>query len=395
MRLNLIQALRAFAAYFVLLYHIRAIEMSSILATGSHETPLVGGPFTNGWVGVDLFFAISGFIMVYVTFSRPSGIGTVKEFLLARFFRIYPTWWLFAALIATYFLLTRGVPYDAEMIAPTGMSGAEHLIRSALLLPQPTFPVLGVGWTLVHEIWFYLIFAIILLFPRRGMPVWLILWAMLVTGAALLGYSSSFSGNFIQLAASPLTLEFLAGAMAGYLFVTGAVRSFGTFALVFGGLLFLTAAWLHPAPGAFTLEWGRALIFSLPCALMVYGAASSEGHLTGRLSNILKTLGDWSFSLYLCHHITLAAIRAGGYVVADQAEVRLQLAPGTLDIFRLGSEGWLDNAFFLTAGVILPTMIAAITYYLFERPVMKILNSTFRKRQPDEKKARLAESVAP
>jgi exopolysaccharide production protein ExoZ len=47
------------------------------------------------------------------------------------------------------------------------------VLASILLLPQAGRPLLVVGWTLVHEMYFYLVFSIGMLIPRRGLP-WLL-----------------------------------------------------------------------------------------------------------------------------------------------------------------------------------------------------------------------------
>ena len=221
MRLDSIQALRGLAAYLVLIYHVRSLEGLSIKEMGSSESELVGGIFLNGYAGVDLFFVISGFIMVYVTASRPESLTTIKDFLLARIFRIFPPWWLFAGLMMTYLFVTYGVPWDSEALAATDISGSEHIFRSLFLLPQPNFPVLGVGWTLIHEMYFYVIFALLLLAPRKLLPAWLLLWALIVTGGALLGFTGAYARNFVELIFYTMTLEFIAGALAAWLFLKG------------------------------------------------------------------------------------------------------------------------------------------------------------------------------
>ena len=64
MKLQSIQILRGLAAMLVVVYHIRAMEMLAIGNNGLSETPFLNGFVTNGYAGVDLFFVISGFIMV-------------------------------------------------------------------------------------------------------------------------------------------------------------------------------------------------------------------------------------------------------------------------------------------------------------------------------------------
>ena len=394
MRLQLIQALRAFAAYLVLLYHIRYMELGGAEEMGTGEMPLVSLPFTNGWAGVDLFFVISGFIMVYVTFSRPATLSTVKDFLLARVFRIYPAWWLFSGIMALFFLIRYGVPYDAEAVSQLNNSPINHIIRSIFLLPQINFPILGVGWTLIHEIWFYIVFAGLLLLPRKTLWVWLLVWALLVTAGALMGFSMPYSENYLTLAASPMTLEFIAGAFVGLLAAKGVTR-FALPAAIIGAIGLLAVLFLHPTPTPFTLEWGRVLFLTLPSALLLYGAFGLEPYVKGKTLNVFSRLGDWSFALYLGHHFTIAAIREIGYILAAKGEPLLGLETGSLNFLRLGAPGILDNLLYIPIAIILPTIIAALAYYFFEQPVLKFLNSRFRKRQPNKEKRDMLETTAP
>lgn len=394
MRLDLIQVLRALAAYLVVFFHLRELERSGVEAMGNQEAPLIGGGFHNGWLGVDLFFVISGFIMVYVTYSRPRQLNTVKDFLLARFFRIYPVWWLFMGLMAAYLYFAHGVPYDAEIVERMGNDGITHMISSFLLIPQPNFPVLSVGWTLVHEVWFYLVFCLLLLLPRKFMAFGLLGWAAIVVLGSLAGFSSHQTSTYLQLATSPLTLEFIAGAAMALVFVNG-VRLMPAVALGFSAVVFLAIIFTHPIPNAFTLEWGRVLVATLPCAFMVYGAACLSDKVKGPLNTVLRTLGDWSFSLYLCHIMVMAAVRTILPVLANKGEDLLGLRSGSLDFFRLGTPGIADNIIYVIASVVGATVFAGLIYHLFEQPLLKFLNSRFRARQPDAEKARLSENVAP
>lgn len=278
MKLQSIQVLRGLAAFIVMVFHIRGAEAQLILKGGGTELPLVGGLFTNGYLGVDLFFVISGFIMVFVASASPASPRTVGEFLLARFARIYPVWWLFAAVMTVYLLAAYGLTGLGETGQPAvgrGIPPAEYLVKSFLLAPQSEYPVLAVGWTLVHEIHFYLVFGLILLAPARWRPWLLAVWAGLVITGALMGLSAPVGATLLQLATHPMSLEFILGAAAGYLVTSGRrwrpglVTAIAVFWLMF-------AAFFHGADTAFTLLWGRVLWFGLPCALLVYGFASLD-----------------------------------------------------------------------------------------------------------------------
>lgn len=367
MTLNSIQMLRGLAALIVALFHLRGLEEAAHLQTGVAEAALIPVFWENGLAGVDLFFVISGFIMVYVTGQARPGAATAGAFLFARAARIYPLWWAFAGAMAAYYLVTYGVPFDANRSGGADVGGTEHLLKSFLLVPQPGYPVLSLGWTLIHEMYFYIAFALSLLVMRRALPFVLLFWAGLVLAFSLLGYSTAYPSTLFQLAISPMTLEFIAGAFAGLLFNAG--RRFAPMAITLVGLVALVSAMaLIEAPriaaandnGAFaqfTMEWGRVLWFGLPCVLIVYGVASLEA--AGRLKawTPLVRLGDWSYALYLSHILVFAALRR---------------------VMPVGSEGAMDNLAFIGVGLVTAILVAAASFYLFETPLMRLLGRVRR-----------------
>lgn len=97
-RLYSIQALRGVAAFLVLIFHLNAI-----LYSGNKDTNQIGAFWANGFAGVDMFFVISGFIMVYVARDIVPGFKSSVRFLFFRVARIYPLWWFFASLMMVYF----------------------------------------------------------------------------------------------------------------------------------------------------------------------------------------------------------------------------------------------------------------------------------------------------
>ncbi len=382
MKLDAIQGLRAFAAYLVLFYHIRAMELKAAKVFRTDDVPLIGGLFKNGYAGVDLFFVISGFIMVFVTLKRPETLSTVKDFVVARIIRIYPPWWLFSGALAVFFFFSKGGAWHPTSIAPQGTADLDYLLRSFFLLPQNTFPILGVGWTLVHEMFFYVVFSVILLAPRKQLPVWLCVWALVTVFGALSGFASTFASDFLHLIFHTMTLEFIAGAFAGWLIISGYVWRPGLIFTV-GLVGLLVVLFIHPHPTPFTLKWGRMLAYTLPCALLVYGAAGLNSRFNGPLSKVLARLGDYSFALYLSHTLVLVALNKIFPVLANTLQTRFGASESIANLFRLGSAGIADNILFTVTCVIASTLVAALTYHLFEQPVLKILSQLFRKRDKE------------
>lgn len=371
MKLHTIQALRAVAALLVLVYHTRAIEMDAIARKGLNEAPMLSTFVQNGFSGVDFFFVISGFIMVYVTGKVQPRLATAGAFLFARAARIYPLWWLFAAIMTAYFFLAYGgVPFGAETLEDGSRmmreNSALHLIYSYALLPQLTVPIHGVGWTLVHEMHFYIGFALLILLPRRFLPLGLAGWAAIILLGTLTGLQQPTATDYISLLLHPLSLEFLGGCGAALLICSG--RRFKPMTVLVVGLIaFVAALYLQPYPTDFTLGWGRVLFFGIPSILIVYGAAALEAEDRVRVPRSFVVLGDWSYALYLGHTLVLSGLRR----IFDALAARLQ---GTFleDVFTIGAPGILDNLLFYIVGAVGSIVFAGLVFRLFEKPAMTL-----------------------
>ena len=119
-----IQALRGIAVLLVVAYHLTKIE-----AKYGHGERLLTTLATIGMSGVDLFFVISGFVMVTVTRGWFRKDGALAHFLYHRFKRIYPIYWFYSLLILAIFLLKPDMVNSSQ-------GGNVNIISSFLLLPQ-------------------------------------------------------------------------------------------------------------------------------------------------------------------------------------------------------------------------------------------------------------------
>ncbi|MEM7494497.1 MAG: acyltransferase [Pseudomonadota bacterium] len=354
-QLRTIQALRGVAALLVMMGHLRTIEARQSGATDAGERPLMSDIWVNGASGVDLFFVISGFIMVWVAGNTAAGPRSAGNFILARVFRIYPLWWLFAGLTAAYFWISYGVPWDSAELDRRGMDGIDYMIKSALLIPQAWLPVLNVGWTLIHEMYFYVVFAILLLFPQRWRGPAMLLWAGLVLVPASLGTSTFYASTLLELATYPMTLEFLMGAGAAYLIRANKV-DFSRTAFCLGLLSFAIAFATFPLFLGFHeyLAWYRTLFFGVPSALIVYGLVQMElKHNVGqRVSQSLVRIGDWSYALYLSHILVLSGLGRVWFAVFEPS--------------------WTARAGFIVVAIAAAICVSALAYYLYERPIIRL-----------------------
>ncbi|MGJ8562071.1 MAG: acyltransferase family protein [Alphaproteobacteria bacterium] len=337
LKLSNIQTLRGLAALLVVFTHIPSMEIK-------HGGDSILPDFTRlGISGVDLFFVISGFIMVYVTWHAKHALKNTLSFWFARLSRIFPIYWLIALAVLLAWTVKPGIiSFDPEQTS---------IIKSLLLWPDQTLPMLKVAWTLIHELYFYLVFGLLLLLPRKLLVPGLAVWMVFVILGNRIGWSELSPET--ALIFHPLTAEFFMGAIAGWVFIKTKGAA-GAPALIIGltlwcvGFYYLATAF----PGTFyPSNWERVLYFGIPGALIVYGLAGIERQGFS-LPVWSATFGDWSYSLYLSHILTLSVL---GYIWRPFA-----------------IEGPLDNIVAIIILLAGSTAVSALLWYVFERPVLTL-----------------------
>ena len=284
-----IQLLRAIAALTVVVGH--TITEIHQVGVAYPDLPV------NFGIGVDIFFVVSGFVMVLTGGKLAGRPGAPLEFMRRRVIRVVPLYWLYTlAMLAAIWL------FPAQLNQSS--TSAAQVTCSLLFLPcnDPVVgyhPVLSLGWTLNYEMFFYVLFAAALAFRPAAawfLRLWGLLLAALVAGAVL-GGPFLFWGDEI-------VLEFLAGAVIALVFQkVGPMRS------AFGFVLAVLAAGIL----YFTVTEGNAsrLIFlGVPAILFAAGFIFALPESWERRSApFARFLGDSSYSLYLSHPFALAIVK--------------------------------------------------------------------------------------
>ena len=297
-----IQALRALAALLVVVVHLE--RLAAPLGFGHAAL----APFA---AGVDLFFVISGFIMVYTTARRPQ---RPARFLANRLMRIAPLYW---ALTLALFALALAAP---GLLGTTRADGAA-LLRSLAFIPGERGdgtlrPILFVGWSLNLEMAFYLVFAACLNIAdlRRRVAAGVAVLAGLVCLGLAWGDRMPAELRFLT---QPILLEFGAGMALGVWYVLRGAgwpserrpggRAAGGSAIVRRRLLagsaalagtgLIAAAWVPPA-------LARAMVLPpalLPALWLVALALRAEAAGQRMAARPVQALGAASYALYLSH----------------------------------------------------------------------------------------------
>ena len=263
MKLTGLQTLRGVAANLVVFFHCFAI---GLLPKYGFQPQFESLTFIrNFWSGVDLFFCISGFVMCYSYLnSKVSG----RHFFQARVIRIVPIYWIFTTAI---FILSTLMGSQPEY---------KWFFESLLFFVNLDIrlPILAAGWTLQYEMFFYFLFALVLIFFKRNR--FHILSVLLLIAVIMQNKHN-------------IMLEFLFGAIAYLLYKSDFFTRFKVkiFLLFFA----LYAVSLFALDESFALTH-RVFFFGIPALFIVASLASIN-----MPKKSLQTAGNYSYSLYLIH----------------------------------------------------------------------------------------------
>jgi exopolysaccharide production protein ExoZ len=274
-----IQWLRGVAAMMVVWQHCLAF------------TPLSSAmKFTNAGVsGVDLFFVISGFIMVATTSGRSM---SPIEFMTRRVIRLVPIYW--AATILLAICISTGIAFRTDHVTlPAVLKSLFFIPYVSLKGNGQIWPVLGQGWTLNYEMFFYVVFALTLLVRNRLFALVTVFVLLVLAGA----YFGPFKNPIALTYTSPLLLEFVMGAVIGTLWSHGWRPSLEA------SLTFICLGIFSFALHDYTAEIPSQLVGA---SLLVAGSLNEAfGAIKAR---ILTLLGDASYSIYITHVFTIMSL---------------------------------------------------------------------------------------
>lgn len=290
-----VQCARLFAALLVVVHHANHEAIDNGIARA--DAMRFGG-FIDGSLGVDIFFVISGLIMILTSGNKFGSKVNAREFIKRRLSRIAPLYWLFTALMV---VALAAVPGQLNHHAPS----IWQIVASLLFIPTADTvgvyqPVLGVGWTLNYEMLFYVVFGTAMLWRRAiGIPiVFASLLVLILLGQVL----PSGASGLIDFWSNPITLEFLFGILVGIGLEHGKQLKRGTtITLATSGLALLWLAsivgWTDPP-----LRW---LAVGLPATMIVAAAALGPQPAQSPMIRLFRLGGDASYALYLSHPFTI------------------------------------------------------------------------------------------
>lgn len=284
-----VQALRGLAAGAVLSHH--ALFMLVHNAGYSFAVTSIGA------IGVDLFFVISGFIMVYTSYGSFRQPHASLSFLRRRAIRVAPIYWLYTTAVVLLLAF-------APQLFSVAQFSWQHVISSYLfLLSENTAGQVGTvmqtGWTLCFEAYFYLVFAALLNLPRK----FFLAISAAVFGAGITLGTGTEPAPWVTVATNPMLIEFYFGAVIGFLYMNG----FALPRFLAGAAIVLGIATVILTKDVDIGIWTRAICWGLPSSALLLGAISLE-HAGMKVPRAFVALGDSSYSLYLIHPFIVPAV---------------------------------------------------------------------------------------
>ena len=295
-RILAMEGLRGLAVGLVFLVHFGAI-FSDYLAGSSVLFNIVSYAAVAGNCGVDLFFALSGYLIYGAVLSKSVDY---RKFIKRRVQRIYPT---FLFVLTIYLIFSKVFPLESKI--PSGFwNGFTYIVANVLLLPGvfPINPIITVSWSLSYELFFYLVIPFIVGFT--GMRNWQssrrIVFFLGV--AALILFCCQWYVH-------PRLVMFVAGIM-----VYEIVKFQNLSVLKYPGIeVFFTVLVLLSFP-AYKFFLDHNWYAKIPTLFIGFGLLLLIAFQAGTVAQkvfswgLIRWLGNISYSYYLIHGLTLKAM---------------------------------------------------------------------------------------
>ncbi len=306
--LDSLQVMRGMAALAVAFYHTNVI-----LSMPEYGGINVLGPVAGfGWLGVNFFFALSGYIILFAhrnDIDKPDSIG---KYFWRRIARVYPIYWIFLTLFTIAAL--KGLGSHEIQFSPRQLFSVYSLFP---VMSAPPLP-LKVAWTLMIEVKFYLVFAVLIVSRRVGIAV-MLLWALAIVARNCLAPPADFAGIWPDYGMLSIwNVYFLCGMLTCFA-IPRIPAAFGPHLLAAGVALLCWTAYGAPSQ-EFAMHMPPLLTkFAFEFSLIIAGGVMCEQRYDWKIPKALTLLGDASYSIYLVHSAVLSLVAQVNYKVAFEA----------------------------------------------------------------------------
>jgi len=377
--LTTLTPLRGIAALLVVVFHANLDLVPFAPALGTHL-------IDDGWLWVDFFFILSGFVIAYVYgnyFRYGISGANYKRYIGARFARVYPLHFftLVWAALCVWYMHSKATsidPFIGEILNLKAIPASLVLMQSMHL--YITAPLNTPSWSLSTEWWMYMIFPFIMPFFYRIKMRGRILILLLIVGyyLALTYLIGPISGPFptgkptINLVADFGFLRCMAGFMLGMLLYEFYTARFGysllknswAFVVCFAGVLFAMHKGINEL----------LIIAFFPFILLTaaYNTTTLKKVLDWRP---LQRLGDWSFSIYMVH------IPIGYLFYVYNIRIQPGMLAQSPAINNAAHPNYVLGGILCIILVVATLVVAALTYRFVEIPSRNYLNKLFHSKR--------------
>lgn len=377
--LTTLTPLRGIAALLVVIFHSGIYTMPVI-------DPAITGLIKEGWLWVDFFFVLSGFVLSHVYghyFETSITKSRFMSYVGARFARVYPLhlFSLVCITMAAVFIRQEASQIDPilqPMFSYWGFPASLLLIQSMHIFPIA--PLNGPSWSLSTEWWVYMLFPLFV-GPLRRLPVFgkVLSWLGVAAFYYFLMYFIAPRYGLTRQVTLNLVADWgffrcAAGFGLGMLLYDAYQNNWGR--KIAGNGLFFTTAF-----GAVLLAMHTEMHSLLIIALflpVILSAAYQTGWVKQALSTRpLQRLGDWSFSIYMVHVPIIYLF----YIPW------LQKKPDLLAHYSPtgpANPDYTAGQIFCVMLICITLAVAALTYNFIEVPARRYLNALFRTHKPQE-----------
>lgn len=322
----------------------------------------------GGWIGVDLFFVLSGFLITGILVSTKEDRRYFKNFYMRRFFRIFPLY--FGFLLAFIFFL----PVIDQAGAQIQNQISEQAWYWTYLINWrigfqgwPKYYGIAHFWSLAVEEQFYLIWpAIVYLFSRKNMMLICIILIlvspvirviMIMIGNDLAGYTVTFSRMDALALGGLLALLIREGYYSNLVHLTK-----WPVVILTGPIVLVYTLWRGSleADDYFVLALGFSMIALFFAGLLIFARFTPADKGIGRIfsSKPLRFFGKYSYGLYVFHHLVSIYLPMYGFSVESIPAIKGSHLPGYFG--------------FCLVATILSIGLAVASWHLWELPFLKL-----------------------
>lgn len=338
----LLDFVRIFAFGLICYNHLTAVEVKFF--ADSFLNPRV----INGLSGVDFFFVLSGFMMGRLFLSAPDAHRkSAQIYLVERFSRIYPLYWLVTTALLIAYLLRPDLVYSSRSAVEP------DLLKTYLLWPDRALPLHVIAWTLTHLMYFYIVTAVMFLIPRRLYAVFLAVWAV----ATIVAHQFWANSDIPELAliGNVFTVQYIVGLSLGLVPALSWDKSKYLAAL---GLTWLVGSMVFGYVADENLRtfsgYERFFFACPPAAILIYAIASYKRPMKrSKAFFSLPNVAKAGYAFYLSHVLSFTVL--------------------AMVFSRFDLPGIWDNVVFLLMTVVLSFIASMLVERFIEAPLGRVM----------------------